>query len=266
MMRLCPAPLSPEEARSLRELQAQIDAAPDHGARVSRALSQWNVAALGGARDKLMAARPRLERCVYCEDSLGKQLDHLRPRTTCPELTWAFTNLVVACDCCNGRSYKGSRDAILDANVPTGWREITPRRGARDQTPPPLGEGAWLNPHAVNPLDLVKLDIPGDTFWLLNVAAVGPQRAMVDWTLAALQLNDRVSLVKARRVAYHAHRRWLEEVGAATEAADLTMLVRLRRELGDMHHPTVWEEMKRQRHDLPELARLFDAAPDTLTW
>ncbi len=133
MMRLCPAPLSPEEARSLRELQAQIDAAPDHGARVSRALSQWNVAALGGARDKLMAARPRLERCVYCEDSLGKQLDHLRPRTTCPELTWAFTNLVVACDCCNGRSYKGSRDAILDANVPTGWREITPRRGARDR-------------------------------------------------------------------------------------------------------------------------------------
>jgi hypothetical protein len=33
-----------------------------------------------------------------------------------------------------------------------------------------------------------------------------------------------------------------------------------------MGHPTVWREMQRQAQLIPELRRLFEQAPEALTW
>ena len=33
-----------------------------------------------------------------------------------------------------------------------------------------------------------------------------------------------------------------------------------------MGHPTVWHEMKRQAKDIPDLAELFEQAPEALWW
>lgn len=50
---------------------------------------------------------------------------------------------------------------------------------------------------------------------------------------------------------------------SGAHAADLNTL---RRDLLATPHPTVWEEMKRQSPDNPEIGRLFANAPEALGW
>ena len=52
----------------------------------------------------------------------------------------------------------------------------------------------------------------------------------------------------------------------AQVAGDNALLARLHHELEKKNHPTVWEEMKRQRSELPEIDNLLSAVPFVLTW
>jgi uncharacterized protein (TIGR02646 family) len=41
------------------------------------------------------------ERCMYCEESAGTDIDHFCPRSTEPLLTFAWSNYLLACSACN---------------------------------------------------------------------------------------------------------------------------------------------------------------------
>lgn len=269
MMAFTPNELSAAEAERLAQLTASVIERGGYTDWVTAAKDGWAPDKLGTAREKALAARPRGDRCVYCQDSEGRELDHLRPKSLHPELAWCWSNLVPACPTCGGPTYKSARDAVLDPSQPTGWREITARRAptGTPRTPPPAGETAWWNPRRADPLRAMKLDIVDDSFLFLVTAQPGTaDYARIDWTLHVLHLNRRNILVRQRRVAYDAYRRWLDEVEAAHRAGDAGEEARLRADLADQNQPVVWAEMKRQRADLPDVDALLTAAPQVLAW
>ena len=269
MLAYRPRAPSRQEAQVLRSQSAMITSAPSYSDRLLAA-ARWTPSRLGTLVAKLHAALPRGDRCVYCEDSRGTDVDHVRPKTLHPDLTYAWHNLVPACGTCNSPRHKGQRDAILAAGTGVGWVEITRARTTKSTTavlPPPSGRTAWLNPRLFNPLADLKLDIVGQTFYFENVAPPGSDsQARAHWTLERLKLNDRDDVVEARRVAFSDYVRWLRAAIEADARGDGVALSRQRNELRHMNHPTVWAELKRQRTDLPDVDKLLHDLPQVLTW
>jgi uncharacterized protein (TIGR02646 family) len=52
-------------------------------------------------RDTLRLMCSGNQRCMYCEDSAATDIDHFRPRSTSPLLTFAWENYLLACSMCN---------------------------------------------------------------------------------------------------------------------------------------------------------------------
>ncbi|HBL14083.1 MAG TPA: hypothetical protein DD379_22375 [Cyanobacteria bacterium UBA11162] len=82
-----------------------------------------------------------------------------------------------------------------------------------------------------------------------------------------LRLNDRDYLVEARQEAFKNYQARLEQYitkkqGSATPEQLNDLISAIQR----MQHPTVWKEMQRQQHFIPHLKKLFDLAPEGLTW
>jgi uncharacterized protein (TIGR02646 family) len=51
-------------------------------------------------------------KCMYCEsviDATGAQVEHIKPKSKYPELTFEWTNLGYTCPDCNGKKYKGDK-------------------------------------------------------------------------------------------------------------------------------------------------------------
>lgn len=116
---------------------------------------------------------------------------------------------------------------------------------------------------------LLELDIIGESFYFLPRDGLTPRNlARVEWTVEqCLELNKRESLVQARKHAFTNYRARLFEYVQKKEAdAASTELSRLRDDLREESHPTVWAEIKRQREDLEGIAALFEAAPEALDW
>ncbi|MEM9456138.1 MAG: hypothetical protein AAGF11_18290 [Myxococcota bacterium] len=208
MLAFRPQALTDEEHDHLAKHQASIDALPSYTHRVKAATSRWNAASLGTARDKLKSARPGRDRCVFCEDSEGRDVEHSRPRSLFPEATWRWQNLVCACGSCNGS--KGSRHAIL--TKPGKYQEVT-RRRKDPVVPPQFGPSAWIDPRREDPMALLELDITGESFYFLPRDGLTPRDlARIEWTVEqCLELNKRESLVQARRHAFTNYRARLFE-------------------------------------------------------
>jgi uncharacterized protein (TIGR02646 family) len=67
------------------------------------------------------------ERCMYCEDSHGMEIDHFRPKATFPQLLFCWENLLLACAECN--RVKGDRfpmangqPLLVDPTVDDPWQ------------------------------------------------------------------------------------------------------------------------------------------------
>jgi uncharacterized protein (TIGR02646 family) len=68
---------------------------------------------LGRARDVLRAMAGGRERCMFCEDSRGTDIDHYWPKLRYPEKAFLWVNFVLSCAGCNRQ--KGEQFP-LDAN------------------------------------------------------------------------------------------------------------------------------------------------------
>jgi hypothetical protein len=125
----------------------------------------------------------------------------------------------------------------------------------------------FLNPRREDALDFMQLDLR-DTFEFVAVAARGTEEyERVRLTIKTLGLNDRDDVVQSRRNAYGNYSARLEQYIARRDGgATGSQLGRLRNALCRLDHPTVWEEMKRQRNVIPGIRPLFAAAPEALGW
>lgn len=76
--------------------------------------SHRNNKALEAAETALRAMASGLERCMYCEDSRGCDVEHLRPKASYADRMFAWLNLLWICADCNRQKNDAFDDAMLD--------------------------------------------------------------------------------------------------------------------------------------------------------
>ena len=257
--------LDPDATTDLNEYQRQVDTAGDYGARVASAkrwFSQRNRTSnrtFRKVRESLTSMCSGAQRCVYCEDSVGDEVEHIQPKDLYPCLVFVWTNYVYACGRCNGG--KSNKFAVISG---TRLVDVTrPRDGP--VVPPAPGAPAFLNPRVEDPLDFLDMDLEG-TFWMLardDLPDIDRERA--EFTIETLKLNRDV-LLQARATAFGSYRARLHEYVNERDAATADELDRLVDGIKAMPHVTVWAEMKRQHSSLQDLDELFTMAPEALRW
>lgn len=209
-------------------------------------------------------------RCVYCEDSVADEVEHIHPKDLYPNFCFHWDNYVYACGNCNGP--KNNKFAIF-RNDNGNFHEVNPPRGTK-ATQPPAGSDALINPRIEDPLDFCMLDL-SSTFKFVVIKEAGTTDAQkADYTFnMVLRLNEREFLRKARENAYTNYKSRLgyysceKFKGTAQNKLD-TLIENLKQEA----HPTVWKEMQRQ-HSIgilnkidEDLDDLFVKSPEALKW
>jgi hypothetical protein len=92
------------------ELAGRLDARSDQleashaDARVAR--RAWKSAELErlGIRAYLVRMAPGIQRCMYCGDNLGTDIDHFEPISSAPFRTFEWINHLLACSFCNSNA------------------------------------------------------------------------------------------------------------------------------------------------------------------
>lgn len=252
----------------LRAFQAEIDAAGGYPNRVALAKTRFASRNTVGnqtfavVRSTLAKMCRGARRCMYCEDSVADEVEHVKPKDLYPEAVFVWGNYLYACGPCN--SGKRNRYAIL---VPPA-RPLDVTRGATAPvTPPPSGQPAFIDPRTEDALVFMQLDLLGTFHFVPTAPRRSANYLRADHTIAVLKLNTREYLVDARRSAYGSYRARLSEYcGLKATHPRSPRLRHLKAGITGMGQPTVWAEMKRLHTSLPELKRLFAAAPEALGW
>lgn len=252
--------------RGLRSYQARVDSAENYAERVvagKELFDRYNRRdnrVFRVVRERLATMCSGARRCGYCEDSVGDEVEHFKPKDLCPGAVFVWENYLLACGPCNGG--KNNRFSVV-----RGGRlvEVTRRRGDPIRRPS-SGPPAPINPRDENPLTFLDLEIV-DTFMFLPREGLSEiDEARAEHTIEVLKLNRDV-LLAARREAYGAYSARLFEYrelrdGGKGEA----VLTRLREAVKTSAHPTVWREMQRQQFVIDELHALFEEVPEALAW
>lgn len=276
MLKLPEREISEAAAAALDELQAKVDAGADFPARAKLASEWWNKKTSKSAHKKAFAEiRKTLGemafgsvRCAYCEDSAADEIEHIAAKTVTPSRAFHWTNYCFACGPCNAP--KGNRHAIIAANGQAD--EIDPKQLDEE----PTRSSAFLDPRSDQCQDFFELDIGGvtpngeqlpPTSEILVRSGLSPRNgARAKWTLEVLNLNREI-VRKARETALQSYRASLTEY--ATEkanGADQGILDTMRKGILSMPHPTVLNELIRQRATQPKVRNAITAAPEILTW
>lgn len=128
---------------------------------------------------------PGHERCMYCGDGQGTDVDHFEPKSRAPLRTFDWLNHLLACSFCNSKE-KGDRFPV-----------------AADGSP------FLVDPTAEDPLDHLRLVLP-----------LGVYKGLTDRGRACIEvfgLNARSVLVKGRRDAYVTAKQSIELWRLATD-------------------------------------------------
>lgn len=272
MLKIWDRTLDEATREELRCHQEAVDAQSCHAEQVAHGKAEWKrlrrkssgaLASSGAVVAALKAMCLGVERCMYCEDSVGHQIEHGYPKEHFPGRVFDWSNMLYACQPCNGP--KSSRFAVTRDE--DGGEEIL--TSMRDVAPPP-GRAILLDPRQDDPRDFFELDFETGMF-LVREGLSEADRRRADYTLEILRLNTRSVLAEARRLAFGTYRARLKEyIGAkaavADGEADPSEPARLRDELLRLNHHTVWVEMVVQAADDDEIARLFDQAPEARRW
>lgn len=209
-------------------------------------------------------------RCVYCEDSVGDEVEHIHPKDLFPGLCFDWNNYVYACGNCNGP--KNNKFAIFRSDN-GDFYPVNPPRGQSAVEPPP-GEDTMINPRRENPLDFCMLDLVS-TFQFVIIKESGTKdHIRADYTFnEVLRLNEREFLRQARKNAYINYKSRLGYYNSEKEKhANPDKLIKLMENLKQEAHPTVWKEMQRQHlqgilmNIDKDLDDLFIKSPEALIW
>lgn len=243
MIKLIDQQLSTAALDHLQQYQQKIDAEPTYADKVRRASTLWKPknATFDEVFRQLVVMCPGTQRCCYCEDAQGTDIEHFKPKTLYPELTFAWTNYLLACSSCNQRS-KRDKFAVFDVN---GEEQDVSRDYNAPKVPPIEGKPLLINPRYEDPLDFLRIDI-ANTFHFMPVRGLdGQKKQRAEYTIALLQLNKRVELVAWRKKAFRAFVGWVDTYRRYKQSPDTYNLQAHLDELKTYNHIAVWEEMKR---------------------
>lgn len=206
-------------------------------------------------------------RCVYCEDSVGDEVEHIRPKDFFPEMCFVWENYVYACGNCN--SPKNNKFALFrDDN--NDFYEVN----LHTEIEPPKGKDAMINPRNENPMEFCVLDFKD--FKFVPIPTLNPtDKHRAEYTFyTLLNLNEipREFLRKARENAYGNYKMRLSYYSKNKENLNEEIRNKIIEQLKQEAHPTVWKEMQRYFRENwlkpidEELHNLFEECPEALEW
>lgn len=117
MRRLQRLPLSPETLDFLQERARAVTNAADARVEADRLWKLQTAKAFQEIRATLRRMASGLERCMYCEDSQGTDIEHFWPKSTYPERAFDWHNYLFGCSRCNS-NFKRSRFPLDDVGEP----------------------------------------------------------------------------------------------------------------------------------------------------
>ena len=251
------------DAAQLANLQTSLDAAGDYAARVAEGKKRWATkpdALFGRIRKMLEDMCSGNIRCIYCEDSRGDEIEHMRPKDLYPETVFVWDNYVLACGPCNGP--KNNHFAVIPAGAPV--LVDVKRKPKTAVTEPAGGAPALIDPRTEDPLSFLWLDF--GTFRFVPNTDAQVERLRAQYTIDVLRLNERDELVRGRRSAFRAFKALLEQYCAQAAGWVQTEKDIFIADFRIERYRTVWLEMIRQRGARPDLDALLRQAPEALAW
>lgn len=101
-------PLSAHANTVLAGRQTLVASHPDPKARAHKLWQQRNNKAFREIREVLSEMATGRNRCMYCEDSEGTDIEHFYPKSSYPDRAYLWDNYLLACSKCNS-NYKRSQ-------------------------------------------------------------------------------------------------------------------------------------------------------------
>lgn len=211
-------------------------------------------------------------RCVYCEDSVADEVEHIAPKDLYPEFVFVWDNYVYACGPCNGP--KNNKFAVFRHD--TGALQWLNAPHWPPGTQPPEGDAVLINPRIEDPLQFALLDLKSTFKFVPLPGANNTEQQRYDYTFnEVLRLNheEREFLREAREEAYGDYKaRLVEYDRRKREGATPARLDKMIAQIRKKSHPTVWREMQRWYNNGwlvqvdSDLNDLFHNNPEALTW
>src|ERR1700760_1308012 len=166
MLRIPESALPRPTGKVLDDLQELVNKKKKYPARVLEAGKLWKAKkgkktykeAFDTVRLELGKISYGVNRCAYCEDSLGDEIEHLRPKSLFPQLAFRWENYAFACGPCNGP--KSNRFAIVEEN---GAIDEFVRKPDDKIVAPQNGMSGLIDPRTEDPLVFLDLDLGGVT-------------------------------------------------------------------------------------------------------
>lgn len=123
MRRVTRRPLSAATATDLARLSARVKSAPIPTKKAATLWRKRPKATFEEVRATLERMATGRGRCMYCEDSLGTDIEHFYPRARYPRRAFSWRNYLLACSHCNSNlkrhrfPFLNRRPALLDPTV-----------------------------------------------------------------------------------------------------------------------------------------------------
>jgi uncharacterized protein (TIGR02646 family) len=152
MIQLPNVTISQTVLNKLKTYQNDIDILPTFALRSAKAKKSFKAkntkknSTFKAVKEGLTKMCSGARRCVYCEDSVGDEVEHIRPKDFFPNWCFVWENYVYACGNCN--SPKNNKFALFrDDNG--DFYEVNLNVGIE----PPTGKDAMINPRNENPMN-----------------------------------------------------------------------------------------------------------------
>lgn len=297
MRRLPSKRISTNTQAHLQATQNAVNSEPTFAERAQKAGSLWDSKSSSTAgrqaftevKTTLTEMCVGIEICNYCEANEATDIEHIFPKKMFPERAFQWGNYILACKICN-TTYKSDNFQIFNPQGSSTKQDAKPPRGSYIQ--PPTSDAVLINPRNENPQDFMRIDLIGQTFLFVPIESNQNTREYLKakYTIDLLGLNTRNALVEARKASAKEFRNMLKqylEIKNATNHTELEraigdfpavnhstpfnkeqvrLLKNIKKAIIEHRHPTVWDELKRQRNHLPNTKRLFEQAPEALDW
>jgi len=108
MQKIERSPLPSTVLDELHALALLVEKAADRKKEALRLWDNLKPQTKAAIKETLISMSTGLERCMYCEDGQGTDIEHFRPKSTYPLDTFSWLNYLLACAHCNS-NYKRTK-------------------------------------------------------------------------------------------------------------------------------------------------------------
>jgi uncharacterized protein (TIGR02646 family) len=277
MIKLPSVTISQSILDKLKAFQDEIDQKPNFAEKSKKAKSSFKSKnkignkTFDAVKEGLAKMCPGARRCAYCEDSVGDEVEHIRPKDFFPEMCFVWENYVYACGNCNSPKsnkcaiFRDDNDEFFEVNLHPGDEPLK-------------GKDAIINPRHEDPTNYFILnlrhEVPKERCRFVVIPSLNQKdKKKAEFTLNLLNLNAREFLRQAREEAYEDYKARLEKYNNEKRGKnDRIKLDKMIKGIKEKQHPTVWKEMQRYYRENwlekidEELHNLFVESPEALNW